>query len=571
MDSKEKVKEGDVQKRSAFDMIFNPLQRKKSNIPNNSNKTKSDIFQVNRFFKGFERKKPKAEKENEPEEEVAVGPTAENVDVIPAAVAETEPESSGWWKVEQFVQKFGKKIEQNCINLNNCDLTAADMKELSSLMSFLQDVEEIDLSWNDMIGGSIHQVTSQLHHVTNLKILSLSNCGLTEDDCRAIGLSMKSIPNLEQLDLSWNSHLGGNLFKVTQDLLIPSGIKVLNLTECNLKLADGDPLAQAVSKMPKLEVLDLSANAELGFIINRFTEELKKCSCLRDLRLHATGLQQESIQYLSSAFQYWPSLRKLDLSCNKEAGGGFREAAARLTSFKYLEHLDIHQCFLSKDDVASLTQVIPLLSNLHVLNISSNKMIGQSPAHLFSRLRFLPKLMSVIASNCALKGESFAALAEASHYLLDLQILDLSWNKCVGGNLQLFSETLKKTTALHSLILSSCNLVMHDLATLASLIQNGHLLSLQQLDLAYNDAISDEGWGLLFESLCSLKSIAELDISLRPASSRNCGPWFIHLLSSLLKLPQLKELGMQRWVLSGAEQQQLDRVCKESHINITLD
>ncbi|CAH2247555.1 leucine-rich repeat-containing 31 isoform X1 [Pelobates cultripes] len=565
----EKVKEGE-QKRSAFDLFFNPLQRKKNDNPE---KTKNNIFQVNRFFRGFDRKSSKTDKENEPPEESApsVDPTPDNVNVNPDAETEPDPKLSDWWKVEQFMQKFGKKAESTSININNCDLTQTDMKELSLLVSFLPDAEEIDLSWNDLIGGSIHLLTSQFQHVCNLKILSLSNCSLTEKDFTALGESFNLIPHLESLDLSWNSNLGCSLFRISQHVPGQSSIRTLNLTECNLKLADGDSLAQAVSKMPKLEVLDLSANSEFGVYVYKFIDDLKRCSYLRELKLHGTGLQQDSIQCLSSAFQYWPYLRKLDLSCNKKAGGGFQEATAGLTSFKHLDLLDIHQCCLSRDDVAALTQVIPLLSDLKVLNISSNKMIGQSPEHLFSRLRFLPKLRSVIASNCALTKESFAALAEASRYLLDLEILDLSWNKCVGGNLQLMSGSLKYTTALHSLILSSCNLVTHDLAVLASTLQDGHLQRLLQLDLAYNDTIPDEGWGLLFESIGALKNITELDISLRPASRRNCGPWFIHFLSSLLKLPKLKEVGMQRWVLSPAEQQQLDRVCKDNLIHVIFD
>ncbi|XP_053315576.1 leucine-rich repeat-containing protein 31 isoform X2 [Spea bombifrons] len=568
-DGQESEKDRDVQKKSPFDLIFNQIQRKKSN------KGKSDFFQVNRFFRGFERNVAKPEKENAPQETdgaQATDPTPDNVDGNSSTEkTEFESEESAWWKVEQLMQKFGKRAERNYITLNNCELTAADMKELSVLLCCLSDVEELDISWNDLIGGSVHLLTSQFSHISNLKILALSNCSLTVNDFVALGEALKLVPHLEGLDLSWNTHLGGNLTSVTQHFSSQCNIKSLNLTECNLKSQDIDALAQALSKMPKLESLDLSANKEIGAVIMKITEELMLCSYLRELKLHAAGLKQDGIKNLSSAFEHWPCLRQLDLSGNKEAGGGFREAAARLTSFKQLELLDIHKCCLSADDIAALTQVIPLLSNLQVLNISSNKSVGQSPEHLFSRLRFLPKLKSVIASNCALRTESIVALAEASNYLLDLEILDLSWNKCVGGNLKLFSKTLKNTAALHSLMLSSCNLVTQDMAVLASAVQDGHLQDLQLLDLAYNDTISDEGWGLFFESLGDLKNIAELDISLRPSSSRHCGPWFIHLLSSFLKLPKLKDLGMQRWVLSDAEQQQLDRVSKERTININFD
>ncbi|XP_063775669.1 leucine-rich repeat-containing protein 31 [Pseudophryne corroboree] len=571
MDSKgSEKKEREGQKRSPFDIIFSQLQRKKSD------KGKNDIFQVKRFFKGFDKDTSdtaSTKDEQAPDNRSTLGDhKTETVDTSPAkGEDELDSDAAGWWKVTRFMEKFGKKAEYHYINLNNCGLTAADIKELSSLMSFLPDVEEIDLSWNELVGGSLLLMTSNLRHVSRLRILGLSNCGLTGDDVGVLGESLHYIPDLQVLDLSWNSDLGGALSTLTQHLSDQWELKILNLTDCNLRTKDGDSLAHAVSRMPKLEVLDLSENKELGSVIKNITEKLKNCTCLCVLKLRSTGLHQDSIQCLSSAFQYWPFLRRLDLSCNKAAGGGFREAAAHLTAFKQLELLDIHQCSLTGDDVAALTQVIPLLSNLQVLDISSNKNVGLSPEHLFSRLRFLPKLNSVIISNCSLQRESLAGLAEASRYLIDLQKLDLSWNKCVGGNLKMFSETLKNATVLQSLLLSSCNLLTQDLAVLASAAQAGHLDNLQQLDLAYNDTIPDEGWSLFYESAPALKNAVELDMSLRPASARDCGPWFIHLLSSLQKLPKLRELGMQRWVLSAAEQQQLNRIHRENDININYD
>ncbi|XP_069829923.1 leucine-rich repeat-containing protein 31 [Dendropsophus ebraccatus] len=570
MDNKgSEKKEEQVPKRSPFDMLFSQIQRKKSD------KGKSDIFQVKRFFKAFDKEATKTTNgEREQVSDTKPGPGNYGDQGKGKEESSTTKEEdqldpdSGWWKVNQFMEKYGKKAEIHFINLNNCGLTATGVKELASLMPFLPDVEEMNLSWNELVGGSMVLLAPHLCHVTRLRILSLSNCGLTADDAGALGEALQHIPNLQVLDLSWNSDLGGALSRLTQHFSSSCELKSLSLTECSLKAEDGESLAQVLSKMSKIEFLELSANKELGTAMKTITEELKHCSSLCVLKLRSTGLRQDSITFLSSAFQYWPYLRKLDLSCNKATGGGFCEAAAQLTAFKQLELLDIHQCSLSSEDVTALTQVIPLLSNLQSLDLSSNKSIGLSSEHLFSRLRFLPKLKSVNISNCTLKKESFAGLAEASHYLMDLEMLDLSWNKCVGGNLKLLSETLKSATGLQSLLLSSCNLVTQDLAVIASAAQNGHLESLEQLDIAYNDTVSDEGWSLFFESVPALKNIVELDISLRPASSHECGPWFIHLLSNLVKLPKLKELGMQRWALSEAERQQLNRIQMENNINI---
>ncbi|KAG8445199.1 hypothetical protein GDO86_010105 [Hymenochirus boettgeri] len=566
MESKEELQRkntNDKPMRFPFDLIFNQIQRKKLVKGNN------ERFQVKQLFKGFERNNIKAEKkENDEQKNEKNGESKSKESNTEEKINLHEAE---WKHVSEFMQKYGKKAESQTINLNNCSLTETDLKELGLHIPSLPDIEEIDLSWNNLIGGSINLLTPHLHNVIKLRVLCLSNCSLTPCDISALGETLEHIPYLEVLDLSWNSDVSGNLSKVAQRLSPLCKLKALNLTECDLQEIDGESLAQAFRKMAQLEVLDLSLNKRLGCIMNQLVVELKNCSSLKVLNLHSTGLQQDSIQYLSAIFQFWPNLRVLDLSSNKEAGGGFRETAARLTTFKNLEQLDIHQCCLSQEDVTSLTQVIPLLSSLEVLDISSNKRVGVSPEHLFSRLRFLQKLKSLVVSNCNLKEKSFAALAEATGYLLNLKILDLSWNKCVGGKLRLLFDTLISATDLQNLVLSSCNLVTQDLVVLASTAQAGHLENLQQLDIAYNDTIFDDGWTLFFESFHALKNIVELDVSLRPASQRSCGQWFPHLLSSLPKLHTLKELSMQRWLLSPAERQQLSHIIMNNNITIIYD
>lgn len=58
--------------------------------------------------------------------------------------------------------------------------------------------------------------------------------------------------------------------------------------------------------------------------------------------------------------------------------------------------------------------------------------------------------------------------AEAALHLPELEILDLSWNKCVGGNLKLLSGAVKLAMEIQVLRLSSCNLVDEGLALLST-------------------------------------------------------------------------------------------------------
>lgn len=60
--------------------------------------------------------------------------------------------------------------------------------------------------------------------------------------------------------------------------------------------------------------------------------------------------------FIDGAFASLDVLKTLDLSCNKELGGGFEDVPAQLALLKNLEVLDLHQCSLTADDVASLSK-----------------------------------------------------------------------------------------------------------------------------------------------------------------------------------------------------------------------
>ncbi|NXN78191.1 LRC31 protein, partial [Bombycilla garrulus] len=469
------------------------------------------------------------------------------------------------------MEKLGKKPNSKDLDLNNCALSAADITELASLLPFLPELEEISLSWNGCVGGTLKALTVHLHHVNLLKVLRLNNCRLTAEDVISLGEAFEIVSQLEELDLSWNSNIGGKLSLLTKKLKEGCKLKCLKITDCNLTAKDGESLAEILNVIPNLEVLDLSINKNIGCSVKAIAQDLKNVPGLKVLNLHMCGLKQDSLQGLDSALQHLTELRKLDISCNREIGGGFKASTAHLASLKNLEVLDLHQCCVTEEDMTALSQVIPLLSSLQELNLSSNKNVGLSSDPLLSRLRFLPKLRSVTISNCGLGEDSLSSLAEAALHLPELEILDLSWNKCVGGNLKLLLGALKLATEIQVLRLSSCNLVAEDLALLTSLRQDGHLARLQKLDLSYNNNISDEGWAVFCQGLGAFKELLELDVSLRPSSCRDCGPWFRELLAALTQLPALAELGMQRWALSETQRKQMEGFNQDNKRNIRFD
>ncbi|KAM6260099.1 leucine-rich repeat-containing protein 31 isoform 3-T3 [Spheniscus humboldti] len=520
--------EEDILKSSPFHFVIKQFQEKRSS----PGKRKEQPSALKKFFRGFDFRKSEGKDRREIEKTEMNNSGADDQsekedlsveDGLSHLISEAES-PSGEQRFNQFMQKLGKKPNSKNLDLNNCALSAADVTELASLLPFLPKLQEISLSWNVCVGGTLKALTVHLHHVNLLKVLRLNNCRLTAEDVTSLGEAFEIVTQLEELDLSWNSNIGGKLSLLTKKLQKGCKIRLLKITDCNLTAKDGESL--------------------------------------------------------DTALQHLAELRKLDISCNKEIGGGFKDSTAHLASLKKLEVLDLHQCCVTEEDMTvlckdmlrkSIKNVIPLLSSLQELNLSSNKNVGVSSDPLLGRLRFLPKLKSVAISNCGLGKESFSSLAEAALHLPELEILDLSWNKCVGGNLKLLLGALKLATEIQVLRLSSCNLVAEDLALLTLLTQDGHLARLRKLDLSYNNNISDEGWVVFCRGLAVVKELSELDVSLRPSSCRDCGTWFSELLAALTKLPALAELGMQRWVLSESQRKRLESFNQDNKRNICFD
>ncbi|XP_078057645.1 leucine-rich repeat-containing protein 31-like isoform X2 [Mustelus asterias] len=547
--------------KSPFDLIVNQIWRSKSSAD------RLPQSPVSRFFKGSDNsieavtEKWKLRKTSLDSENKVSNISDE------LKSADVDNSSSKWEQVAEFMERLGKKPDQRCLNLNNSRLTANDAVQLATLLPNLSNLEELDLSWNELIGGTLKLLTNPLQQLSQLKVLVLGSCRLVEPDVSALGDCIQHLPNLEEIDLSWNSDLGGNLSLITRKLKPVSKLKVVKLIDCNLTPEDGRALGKALSSTTGLEVLDLSMNKDVGSGLGILFQELKHVPHLQVLKLHLCGLTKDNFSDLGDALEQIPGVKKLVFSCN-DIGGGFKDTAVHLLTFKQLQVFDVHQCSLTEEDLSAFTQIIPLLSSLQVLNFALNKSSGNSVRHLISRLRFLPRLKSLVANNCNLTKESIVELADTIPNLTELEILDLSWNKCLGGNLGVLFRMLQSNTRLQVLKLSSCNLTSRDLASLVAVSSTGFLESLKKLDLTYNNTIDDESWVMFFQEVSGLKELSELDIGVRPLTHRECGLWLMVLLDSLSRYPLLIELGMSNWVLSASQRDLLDTFNKDNKRNI---
>ncbi|XP_060755676.1 leucine-rich repeat-containing protein 31 isoform X2 [Neoarius graeffei] len=466
---------------------------------------------------------------------------------------------------------LGKTPDSQTLSLSHCDLTATDIMELGTLLPFLTQLEVMDLSWNDLLGGSLKALSFYMQHVGKLKVLKLSGCRLTAEDLGALGERLNCVPLLEILDLSWNTGIGGgNLHFLTEHLHFISSLRELHLLDCRLSETDSVALAEALLLLPCLEVLDLSNNKLLVRALENIGSSLSSTPQLKTLKMSSCGLNQESLVILGEKMKFLVGLEHLDMSCNKECGGGFSAMASSLSFLTHLKSLDLHTCCLTEQDAQTLVQVIPALTELSELDLSCNKSIGTALQALFPVLP-RSKVKTLQLSNCSLSPEACHALAAIMPSLSQLQSLSVSWNKSVGENLQQFVEHLPVECKLEELKLSSCDLNTDDLLHLQSACKRGALSHLKLLDVSYNGRVGDTGWVSLFREAGGLKQLQELDVSLRPDTCLSASVWMSAIMDALPQLSSLRRVSMQRWTLSSEERQKLEKSLKKKNIMLESD
>ncbi|XP_010888365.2 leucine-rich repeat-containing protein 31 [Esox lucius] len=555
--------------RSPFDLIMNQIRRKR---------TTSDRKSTSGRFLSHQVDSGGISEDRETEEEKGGTSVAPDPADLEDGVCDM-----GWGRVCVFVQRLGKRADSRTLSLAYCDLTATDALELATLLPCLSLLEELDLSWNELIGGSLRLLTSHLQNVGRLRILRLSSCRLAADDIMALGEALEFLPLLEVLDLSWNAGVGGGALQGIVGKVHPT-LTELHLVACQLTETDADVLGSVVSVLPRLRVLDLSCNTHLartqtpteGGGMYKSTAEvdrleglflsLSQTPSLTSLRLHDCGLTGGSLNLLGGSFQCLGSLCQLDLSCNKGVAGGLSILCPHLAVLSHLSSLDLHLCCLTREDLRALIEVLPSLPELTKLDLSSNKEVGGVvsdivPALPLSQIKLLP------LNGCRLTYESFSSLALAMPYL---RRVDVSWSKVVGGRLSLLLNGLQPSI-LQELRLSSCDLTTEDLLHLAAVCRRRILSTLRVLDLSYNRGVREEGWsGLLAEE--GLGSLEELDVSLQTLTS-NPSPltWLPALLTALPRLPALTRLSLQRWTLTTQAREQLNHSLRKRNVLLEVD
>ncbi|KAG4940994.1 hypothetical protein JHK87_044865 [Glycine soja] len=399
---------------------------------------------------------------------------------------------------------------------------------ISSLIA-LENIEHLDLSYNDFEGSPIPELMGSF---TNLRYLNLSDCSFVG----SIPSDLGKLTHLLSLDLGNNMYLHGQIPYQLGNLI---HLQYLDLSDNYL---DGELPCQ-LGNLSQLRYLDLDANSFSGAlpfqvgnlpllhtlglgsnfdVKSKDVEWLTNLSCLtklklsslrnlssshhwlqmisklipnlRELRLFDCSLSDTNIQSLFySPSNFSTALTILDLSSNKLTSSTFQ----LLSNFS----LNLQELYLRDNNIVLASPLCTNFPSLVILDLSYNNMASSVFQGGFN---FSSKLQNLDLRNCSLTDGSFL-MSSSFNMSSSSSLVSLDLNSNLLKSSTIFYWLFNSTTNLQNLFLNANMLegtipdgfgkVMNSLEVLylsGNKLQGeipsffGNMCALQRLDLSNN-------------------------------------------------------------------------------------
>ncbi|XP_038050690.1 uncharacterized protein LOC119723876 [Patiria miniata] len=435
------------------------------------------------------------------------------------------------WFIEELAVTMCAMTNLLLVDFKNNADTGKLLRHLPNL------VPKLDLSGNNL-GGTAALWCMHLKQLKSLTKLGLGNCSLNGQDIKHVAESLRDLPNLVELNLSYND-LGGTAALWCMHLKQLKSLTKLALVHCSLIGQDIKQIAESLRDLPNLVELNLAHNKLCGTAA-LWCMHLKQLKSLTKLSLVYCSLNGHHINHVAESLRDLPNLGELNLSGNN-LGGTAALWCMHLKQLKSLTKLSLVYCSLNGHHIKHVAESLRDLPNLGELNLSGNN-LGGTAALWCMHLNQLKSLRKLDLGGCSLNGQDIKHVAESLRDLPNLVELDLSRIK-LGGTAALWCMHLKQLKSLTKLDLFDCSLNGQDIKHVAESLRD--LPNLVELDLAHNNLGGTAA--LWCMHLNQLKSLRKLDLG---GCSLN-GQDIKHVAESLRDLPNLVELDLSRIKLGG--------------------
>ena len=499
---------------------------------------------------------------------------------------------------KNFNELFENKVSLQCLNLLDCRLQNHLIKSLCHVLKILHHLHHIILSGNNICNESAKCLANSISDMTKLQHLELERCNLHGEGLASIFNVIVS-KRLLTLNLNYNIITDQVANKLAQTITENSCIEVVQLSRCSLQYNGIRAILLALGKIESLKLFDISCNKisdpslnvgavisanihleQLNFshcqfkpehMIELFKENklniksldlsgnhipetatvyltrlLSNATCLQHLSLSKCNLQATVINYILSNIKH--SLKLLDLSYNTIPTTTAEILADVIHKSVDLEHLDLSNCEVEKEQLHLIFKALTKAFNLRFLDLTSIPLyntLADDLAKIISNNNHALDHLSL--SKCSLTIEGFLIVADALKMTAVPKHLSISSNHIVSRVMDTLttSELFFENSQLEHLDISECQWDKNSLTKMFVATINLHGLrcincsgckmdltnyhclgqtitnndTLEQIVLA-NCALSATGLVRILSALKMLKTLRYLDVSSNQITSK---------------------------------------------------
>ncbi|XP_066517588.1 NACHT, LRR and PYD domains-containing protein 3-like isoform X2 [Hoplias malabaricus] len=269
------------------------------------------------------------------------------------------------YNLKEFLGLRGTHCSLKILRLSNCGLTSLGCNFLALVLSSdSSNLKELELSQNDIGDTGMEVLCEALKEPScNLETLKMNNCKVTEQGCSALASVLQVNSDLKTVSLNNNDLQDSGVKLLAAGLEnIQCTLDTLALSNCNITLEGFTSLVSAMRTNPSyLRVLDLSINSPGHLGLKLLFGALKNPQIkLETLKLNNCGITGESCAALASALNSESSgLRELDLSINDLQDAGVKLLSVGLRSpHCKIQKLTLYKCGISKQGYAALSKAL---------------------------------------------------------------------------------------------------------------------------------------------------------------------------------------------------------------------
>ena len=428
---------------------------------------------------------------------------------------------------------FVRELEE--LNLSSNNLTLEHFQQVQLPLSNLSQLKRLNLSNNpDGVSALLETVLPSLK---NLQELRLSNTQLNSDDLKRICYSLAFFKSLKYLELSMNT-IGSDGIKELANILKKFPLlERLDLSRSCLQDDDINVLCQSLVALKKLKYLNLSGNTIDSQILNdawflpptleelifsdvihgkKLFAKIKPLRSLKKLHLTKLKLRACDVEMLATILSSFPKMEELSLAdtviaCSCEYNCKcYEQLFTALGNLKYLKELNLGELRIKKTGAEALARVLPSLTLLEKLMLGYIDPADEcDEQQLFAALGNLKYLKELDLSEVRIGKTGAEALARV-HVLPSLTLLGklaLGWIALDGECNEQLLAALGNLKYLKELDLSEVYIIKTGAKALFRVLTSLTLLEKLALgDIPFDDEYDEQ----LFAALGNLKYLKEL-------------------------------------------------------------